>query len=329
MLVKRVNELMEKSKKVVILIHRNADPDALCSAYVLRSLLDKKFPGVDLFINADGFSSLSKRIIREFNIPIESKIPILPDVVFVLDASNMTQLGELGKLYDPKRLPFIVIDHHNPPEEGVSIFDFAYVEPSFVSTSELIFLLWKEMGMIPEPELATLLMIGIVYDSRRLFYIDEVTFDVMRELIQAGGDYRKALLLLQQEMDQSEKIARLKSAQRARILKIGGWIIAYSNVSSYEASACRALIELGADLAIVLSERKNEVRISVRSTNKFYNETRINVGRDLLSPLGEIVEGEGGGHATAGGLNGKRNGKKALRIILETLRDKILKVSKD
>ncbi|MHA1506693.1 MAG: DHH family phosphoesterase [Candidatus Asgardarchaeia archaeon] len=324
MLVKRVNELMERSKKVVILIHRNADPDALCSAYALYNLLSKKFPEVEIFINADGFSSLSKKIIKEFRVPIESKLPLLPDVVFVLDASNMTQLGTLGKLYDPKRIPFIVIDHHNPPEEGLSIFDFAYVEPSFVATSELVFLLGKEMGITPEPELATLLITGIVYDSRRLFYVDEVTFEVMRELMQDGGDYRKALVLLQQKMDQSEKIARLKSAQRAKILKIGEWIIAYSNVSSYEASACRALIDLGADLAIVLSERKNEVRISVRSTNKFYNETGIHVGKDLLSPLGEIVEGEGGGHATAGGLNGKKNGKKALRKIIETLRNRIL-----
>ncbi|MFW9932966.1 MAG: DHH family phosphoesterase, partial [Candidatus Thorarchaeota archaeon] len=121
--------------------------------------------------------------------------------------------------------------------------------------------------------------------------------------------------------DRSERIARLKAASRLLVHTIGDWVIVTAKIGAYEASACRGLIDLGADVAIVGGKpAKDVVRISARSTNEFYQETGINLGTDIMEPLGELIDGKGGGHPNAAGANGTRNRKKALLQSVELIR---------
>ncbi|MHA2179545.1 MAG: DHHA1 domain-containing protein, partial [Candidatus Thorarchaeota archaeon] len=81
---------------------------------------------------------------------------------------------------------------------------------------------------------------------------------------------------------------------------------------------------LGADVAIVGgSPRKDTVRLSSRSTRSFFENTSINLGTDIMNPIGAIIDGKGGGHANAAGANGKRNLDKALEKSLEIIRGAI------
>ena len=44
---------------------------------------------------------------------------------------------------------------------------------------------------------------------------------------------------------------------------------------------------------------------------------------DVMEPLGQLIEGEGGGHANAAGANGKKNFEKAMDYSIELIRGAI------
>jgi nanoRNase/pAp phosphatase (c-di-AMP/oligoRNAs hydrolase) len=107
-------------------------------------------------------------------------------------------------------------------------------------------------------------------------------------------------------------------------LKVEKWIIALSHVSAYQASAARALIDLGAHLAAVAGQKNGKIEMSLRCTREFNQITGIHLGKDIAKPLGEYLSGMGGGHATAAGVNGEghvvdKGLKRCLRLVKENL----------
>ena len=97
-----------------------------------------------------------------------------------------------------------------------------------------------------------------------------------------------------------------------------------SQVSSYQASAARALIALGADVAIVGGEKKQKISISLRSTLNFYDKTKIELGGDIAPILGERAAGAGGGHSTVAGVNGSGNINEIMAEAVKILKEKIV-----
>jgi nanoRNase/pAp phosphatase (c-di-AMP/oligoRNAs hydrolase) len=117
----------------------------------------------------------------------------------------------------------------------------------------------------------------------------------------------------------------LKAGRRSRLFKIGDWIVALSHVSAYEASAARAMIDLGAHVAAVAGEKEGNVEISLRSALDFHTKTGIHLGKDVAKPLGEYLDGTGGGHATAAGVNGKGDVEAGLKRCLILLKEELSK----
>jgi nanoRNase/pAp phosphatase (c-di-AMP/oligoRNAs hydrolase) len=177
------------------------------------------------------------------------------------------------------------------------------------------------MNIDIEPEIANLLLTGILFDTRRFFYTDSQTFQIGLKLLNSGADYERCIKSLQIRPNRSERIARLKAASKARLHLIDDWVITTSTINAFEASACRALLEMGADVAIIGGRPgKDKVRLSSRSSREFYDETGINLGTDVMEPLGELIDGKGGGHANAAGANGTKNLNAALDKAVELIR---------
>jgi hypothetical protein len=120
-------------------------------------------------------------------------------------------------------------------------------------------------------------------------------------------------------------VARLKAGQRVKLKKIGEWLIAFSRVKAYQASAARALIRLGAHVAVVGGKRAKKLRISLRAESAFYKKTGIHLGRDIAKPLGEYIHGMGGGHSTSAGVNGVGDVDASLRQCTELIRKHLVK----
>ncbi|MEM2969982.1 MAG: DHHA1 domain-containing protein, partial [Candidatus Bathyarchaeia archaeon] len=123
----------------------------------------------------------------------------------------------------------------------------------------------------------------------------------------------------------SERIARLKASRRMKLLRINNWLIAFSHVRSFQASAARAIVEMGAHLAVVGGQKDDQLQISIRSDQEFYAQTGFHVGKDLAKPLGEFLHGMGGGHSTAAGINGTGDFESAVKRAIKILRTGLVK----
>jgi len=126
-------------------------------------------------------------------------------------------------------------------------------------------------------------------------------------------------------MDLSEKIARLKASQRIKLFKQGKWLIVTSEVSSFQASVARGILSLGADLVIVAGLEKGKIKSSIRSSEKFFKETNINLGGSFSKNLAIEFKCTGGGHSTAAGINAEGNisefFEKAINVTFKFLND--------
>ena len=111
-------------------------------------------------------------------------------------------------------------------------------------------------------------------------------------------------------MDLSEKISQLKGAQRLKYHRVDQFIIATSFGSAFEASVSKSLIQMGADIAFVGSQRGDQFRISARASPRVV-EIGIHLGK-LLEGIGKETSNGGGGHPAAAGLSGKGDVKHML-----------------
>lgn len=299
---KFLDALKEYSDRdLYIILHHNADPDAICAAEALGKLFVSQFPSQTYTILSDDINVSATRIQQEMKIAVENNLPTVDQdtsVVITVDTANLSQLGKFADWYEARKPSLFVIDHHDTSELAESSIA-SIVETEAASTCVMIAKLYQAAKLSPSPEIATLLISGHLYDSRRFLYGSSAeVFDIMSQLIRWGGDFELANNLLQNEMSQGEKIARFKAAQRIKYKIINGTIVVTSRVGAFEASAARSFIGIGADVTFVLAKKENELRGSARSLNA----ANVNVG-DILSKLSEEYNGTGGGHAAAAGFN--------------------------
>ncbi len=272
----------------------------------------------------------AKNVIEKLGIKLDyytspdyiAKLSYSMDKVYIIvDTSNSIQLGVFKKFIEVDKT--IVIDHHRPGD--LSSAKHALIDPSYPSSSELVYDIIKPIHNITPLE-ATILLIGILYDTRRFIWYERSTFRRVHELIEARGDYTKALEALKKEISLPERIARLKAAQRMKLYRCGDYIIVVSHVGAYEGSAARSLIELGADIAVVYSTNKERIRITARASPQFVSRSGVSIGRDLMAIIADLIKGSGGGHDTAGTSEGTyipRNIEdKLYRIICQLIIDK-------
>jgi nanoRNase/pAp phosphatase (c-di-AMP/oligoRNAs hydrolase) len=291
----------------IILCHHNADPDAVGSAFALRYLLQQLQPKLQIEIAAPSVSKITKQILQEMrNDLILTQTPSFEtaDIIFIVDTNTLQQLNPWKVTLTKISTPIFIIDHHPLHPKTKEIAHAFIVKDQYTSTCEIIFELLKQAKVTIPPQTAQLLFLGIAFDTKHFKIASSATFRAIAELIEWGVQTDQALQLLAIPMDTSERIARLKAVKRLTVQKVTDWLVAYSHVSAFQSSTARALIGLGAHLAIVYGEKKEGFSISMRSTTDFYCHTGIHLGKDLAQSLGETLNGMGGGHSTAAGVNG-------------------------
>ena len=318
-----LRSLLSESVRPLILGHQNADPDAVCAMIALSTLYRAINPTGTPILLADDLSRLSHQVIDTFasGVPILETSEDVGDLVILVDMNSTFQLGtRLQKIpQDPSRT--VILDHHEYNPEVEALSEHRLVKSDRSSTCEIMADIFEEEMIRIDPTTANLLLTGILFDTRRFYFADTKTFQTAIRLIEYGADYERCIKALLMRPDRSERIARLKAAGRIKIHTIGDWVLATSTISAFEASVCRALIEMGADVAIVGgSPSKNVVRVSSRSTREFSAATSVNLGKDVMEPLGEIIGGKGGGHANAAGANGTKGLEEAIVKSVELIR---------
>jgi nanoRNase/pAp phosphatase (c-di-AMP/oligoRNAs hydrolase) len=310
---------------VLLLCHHNADPDAICSAYAFQSLLAKCKPNMTAEIGTgQGISRLSKNILKQIPVTVNTQPNVeKADAIVLLDTNTTQQLGQLAERVTKTAAPIIVIDHHAAHPQTMQIARFCVTNEGASSTCEIVYSFFKELNIKPDLIVAKALFLGITFDTRHFVLANSSTFKTISELGDIGVNPQEAISALALPMDFSERVARIKACRRAKLLKIENWIIALSHVSAYQASAARALVDLGAHMAAVAGQKNEKIEISLRSTREFNQITGIHLGRDIAKPLGEYLQGMGGGHATAAGVNGAGEVDAGLKRCLRLVKEKL------
>ncbi|WP_456450084.1 DHH family phosphoesterase [Palaeococcus sp. (in: euryarchaeotes)] len=315
-----LKEAKERDYSFLLLCHHNADPDSLGSAIAFSRYLHKL--GLEYRIGvAQSVSSYAKRLLNFA--PVEKNPYVKEDVVVIFDTSSLEQL-------EPVKIPkkdgkfVIVIDHHVEKENPIK-GDIAVIDSSRTSTAEIVWELLKYLNFYDEIA-ARAILAGIVTDTANFRFANARTFKTVGEIqalfnIPMGEIYNLIAPVSDEALDIAKRMAILKACQRMEIKKVGKYLIALSKVSAYESLACKVFLQLGADIAVVGSEKKG-VRISARAKESLVKKG-LHLGR-LMEKIGPIIEGSGGGHSGAAGANGKKNLEDGIRFLVDEL-EKFLK----
>lgn len=317
-----------KAKSILLLGHKNADPDSVCSVVALslglKQLGYKTRTGV-----IESASKLSQKILDA----VGEKVEIDPDLenvdlIIMLDMSTEGQLSKFAEKVFSSKAKKMIIDHHAVHEYSMKA-DFSLIDEQASSTVELVYDLLNELKIKIDEKIAKLLLLGTVAETAHLQYAGLKNFEILTELMKKFSiEYDWVLATLESPMDISERIARMKASQRAKFERVGDFLFVTSKIKSFEASAARALIRTGADLAAVAAEKEDqkELRISVRATPNFYEKTKIDLGKDVMPGVAKIIQGTGSGHPTAAGANGKlvKKADEALKYIVEYVKLELL-----
>ncbi len=242
-------------------------------------------------------------------------------LAILVDTNALDQLGEAAQTLKRLNIPFIVIDHHPPHPETERLARKMIVDESASAAAEIVYRLFTATSQRPDLITAMALLAALFVETRHFLLAKSSTFEVAAGLVEAGADPRRLTEMLGTRMGRSERMARLKAAGRIKVVSIGDWIVATSELGSYQSSAARALLGLGAHVALVGGKAKDRVRVNMRSTEEFAGKTGVHLGRDLAIPLGTFFGGSGGGHPTAAGFYGTVSVEDILKKSVERVRE--------
>jgi nanoRNase/pAp phosphatase (c-di-AMP/oligoRNAs hydrolase) len=314
---------------ILLLCHRSADADAICSAYALQGLLKRFLPNSVIEIGCpQGVNKPAKVLFERMPITVNLKPNIeSAEAIVLLDMNTVEQLDEFADVIKKSPSPKLIIDHHAPSPETIQTCKFCLVDEKAAANCELIYRLFSQAEVEPNLNEAKALFIGIAFDTRHFALANSPTFEIIAKLVVKGIDAQQTLAQFALPIDPSERVAKLKACKRAKIIKVEGWIIALSHVSAYQAPAAKALVDLGAHMSAVAGKKNGKVELSLRSTRQFNELAGVHLGVDIAAPLGEYLHGVGGGHAMASGVSGTGEIQEALKQCLVILKQKIAKTA--
>jgi nanoRNase/pAp phosphatase (c-di-AMP/oligoRNAs hydrolase) len=282
------NQLLDYNN-ILYLCHRNADPDALGSAFALKEAIGGTIGVVD------GCDRVASQIANQLKIEYVLEPKGEYDLVVVVDTSTPGQLNgfPLGA--------YAVIDHHATSSLNENAVFFLHRNRS--STAEIVLEVLKKMGAPIMRRTAFALLAGIVTDTGNFRHASSDSFKAVAELMDHSGiRYNEVIDLLSSvPQDVSMRIAFLKAAQRCVIERVDDWIIVSSHLNSFGGAAASSLVSIGADVAFVGAKRDDVVKVSARARREIQS-AGINLAK-LMEDISAKFNGTGGGHEGAAGMD--------------------------
>ena len=243
--------------------------------------------------------------IYQDNIQKADEILLKADVIFHVDYNAFHRTGEqLSKALEKAvHANHIIIDHHPNPDK---VFKAYVSDISACSTAQLAYQLTQEMskGSLLNKEAATCFYVGLITDTGSFSYgmADEKPYLIAAQLVKAGIDDKwihekiysnntqNRLKLLGYAL--SEKLVVIKEQEWAYISLTKGELDKYN----YQAGDTEGLVNYalsieGVNAAVLLTDKKNKIRLSFRSKGNFAINGIANNNFD------------GGGHLNAAGGN--------------------------
>ncbi|MFH1126479.1 MAG: DHH family phosphoesterase [archaeon] len=303
--IAKIVEELHNHQKAQIIMHHNADPDAVGSAVALALAL--MHMDIRVTVSAPlGISLQARQVLSKYPFHIRDETEKNPSIVFIVDSSSSEQIGELAFRTNPK---IVLIDHHqrgNIAKEA----DLTFIDTDAHSTAILVYRFIVAAKIPVVSVAAPYILSGIVADTAFLRIADKNDVEAMNELLNYV-ELSSIFDALSVKEDISERIAKLKVLRRCELFRVRDLIIAFSRAGSFESRAATHLIKSGADVAVVSNVKKDEIRISARVRKYLADDIDL---VKVLKNIEPLIDGSAGGHAEAASANGK-DGKNAGKIV--------------
>lgn len=191
--IEAVKELLSTPKKIAIIPHRSPDGDAMGSTLGLYHFL-LQLNHQPVVIAPNEFPEFlawlpSSETVLIFEKDRENSIKILQeaDLIFTLDFNALHRVGEMENVLNKLEAPFIMIDHHQKPDDYAK---YTYSDTSFGSTCEMLYHFIVLLGHknLIDKAIATCIYTGIVTDSGSFRFpsTTSTTHRVVADLIDIG-----------------------------------------------------------------------------------------------------------------------------------------------
>ncbi len=187
-------KLLNTPKNIVVVGHKNPDGDAVGSSLGLSNFLRQLGHQVTT-VMPNGFPDFLKWIPEahtiinfEQHLDETTKVIANADLIFTLDFNALNRTGDLAKILEKASADFILIDHHQQPDDYAIV---TYSDVTMCSTCEMVFHFMEYMEAISKlnKEIATQLYVGIMTDTGSFRYpaTTATTHRVIADLIDAGA----------------------------------------------------------------------------------------------------------------------------------------------
>ncbi len=193
--IQAIQLLLSTPKKVAIIPHRGPDGDAMGSTLALYHFLLKNnhHPTV---ISPNDFPDFlawmpGSETVKIYEKDKENCTKILEEseLIFTLDFNALHRVGEMEIVLEKLTAPFIMIDHHQKPDDYAT---YTYSDVAFGSTCEMIynFILFLDKKQDLDKTIATCIYTGILTDSGSFRFpkTTGTTHRIVADLIDHGVD---------------------------------------------------------------------------------------------------------------------------------------------
>ena len=303
-----------RGKRKVIVMHGNADMDALGSAYALSKL----YPSADIFA-PNGMDRVAGMVAEKMGATVLDDCDLSSyELVVVVDSSAPMQL----ETEQDVPADAIVIDHH--VESGDWDGHPSFIDSSRTSCCEIVLDMFDEEGAELDRDTGLMLLGGMITDGGTFQFADPRLLRAFANIMERCDIPMDEAMELTRAPDSiSERVATIKALERTKFDRVGTLIVATAVAGSFESSVCKALLCAGADVAFVASQRDDMFRMSSRATQDAVRRG-VNLG-SILKGLGDETSSAGGGHDGAAGISGIGDAEAMLHMCtcstMEVLRD--------
>ena len=198
-----IKEILESSKRAVIISHINPDGDAIGSSIALRNILNKYGLETKIVLpntpapNLRGIDGLSD-VVYHFTSPEDtsklssqsSEIILNSDLIICVDFNNVAD--RILSLKEPilanTTAKKILIDHHQSPPEG--FYDWMFSDTTKSSSALMVYCFAKQLGLthLIDIQTAEALYLGMMTDTGNFTYgnLTSEVFETIAKLVEIG-----------------------------------------------------------------------------------------------------------------------------------------------
>jgi phosphoesterase RecJ-like protein len=184
---------IREAKKILINVHPHADLDSISSALAFKKVIEqidskKKILIVSPEVIKEDFSFLGEEVKNIKVINFSSFDFSSFDLFLILDASSDDRVTGSKKIFLPKSIKKIVVDHHL---NNRIVADIKLINEEACATCEILFKLFSDWQIKIDRYLATLILAGMVGDTVFFRYFSDVKnqWKMVEKLLALGADF--------------------------------------------------------------------------------------------------------------------------------------------